>query len=25
MAEVQRRVRDAHGVELQPEVKFWGF
>lgn len=25
MAEVTRRVRDKFGVELQPEVKFWGF
>jgi UDP-N-acetylmuramate dehydrogenase len=25
MAEVKRRVHDAFGVELEPEVKFWGF
>jgi len=25
MAEVRTRVRDRFGVELEPEVKFWGF
>lgn len=25
LQEVQRRVRAEHGVELEPEVKFWGF
>jgi UDP-N-acetylmuramate dehydrogenase len=25
MAEVRRRVREKSGVELEPEVKFWGF
>ena len=25
MAEVRERVRATHGVELHPEVKFWGF
>lgn len=25
MHEVRRRVRDKFGVELEPEVKFWGF
>jgi UDP-N-acetylmuramate dehydrogenase len=25
MHEVQRRVREESGVELEPEVKFWGF
>ncbi len=25
MNEVRRRVRDQFGVELEPEVKFWGF
>lgn len=25
MNEVKRRVRDKFGVELEPEVKFWGF
>lgn len=25
LAEVRRRVRDAAGIELEPEVKFWGF
>lgn len=25
MQEVRRRVRDKFGVELEPEVKFWGF
>ena len=23
--EVRKRVRDRFGVELEPEVKFWGF
>jgi UDP-N-acetylmuramate dehydrogenase len=25
MAEVKQRVRDRFGIELEPEVKFWGF
>jgi UDP-N-acetylmuramate dehydrogenase len=25
MAEVKKRVRDTSGIELEPEVKFWGF
>ncbi len=25
LAEVRRRVRESSGIELEPEVKFWGF
>ena len=25
MAETRRRVRDLHGVELEPEICLWGF
>ena len=25
MAEVRRRVHERFGVQLEPEVKFWGF